>query len=79
MSTKKREDSTESLIREGEALRASAASGKSRPPRTRQLVRDAERLIGRPPAVAAALPVMRWVIVLSVLAIAIAGLVFVLT
>ncbi len=42
-----KKDSTAQLVSEAEALRGGSSSGK-KPPRTRQLVRDAERLIGRP-------------------------------
>lgn len=47
MSDDKR-DSTKDLIAHGEALR-SKDGGAKKPPRTKQLVRDAERLIGREP------------------------------
>ncbi len=46
-------DSTSQIIASAEALRSSAGKKRKRPPRTRQLVRDAERLIGREPSVAA--------------------------
>lgn len=78
MSSPKREDSTESLILQGEALRSPASGRERRSPGTRQLVRDAERLIGREPQAAGAKSLLRWVVVLSVVAIVLAGLFFLL-
>jgi hypothetical protein len=68
-----RDDSTQSLIAEGEALRAKEAVSK-KPPRTKHLVRDAERLIGRTPAVPPETRrLLRWAVIMAVVALALAA------
>jgi hypothetical protein len=70
MSEKRPGDSTSQLIADAEALRAGkdGKGGKGgRGPGTRQLVRDAERAIGREPSGGGA---MKWVGVLALLALA---------
>ena len=72
MANDQRDDSTQRLIAEGEALRAKEAAAK-KAPRTKQLVRDAERLIGRaPPVPADTRRLLRWAVVLAVVALAVA-------
>ena len=73
MATDERDDSTQRLIAEGEALRNGQSGGK-KAPGTRQLVRDAERLIGRTPAVPSDVRrLLRWAIVMAVVALVVAG------
>ena len=74
MSSKNREDSTEQLIAEGEALRS--ASRPKKAPATRQLVRDAERLIGRAPVRSGVKPLLRWALVFALIGLVIAALFF---
>jgi hypothetical protein len=76
MSQSKREDSTEQLIKDSEPLRAKHHERK-RPPRTRALVRDAERLIGRAPATSGLRPLLTAAFVLALLAVVAAALYFV--
>lgn len=72
MANDERDDSTQRLIAEGEALRPKEGAAK-KAPRTRQLVRDAERLIGRTPAVPAdARRLLRWAVIMAAVALALA-------
>ncbi len=68
-----KKDTTAQLVAEAEALRGSGSGKKA--PRTRQLVRDAERLIGRPPQSAAFKPLM-WALVVGAGALILAVLYF---
>jgi len=77
MATDERDDSTQRLIAEGEALRAKEGPAK-KAPGTKQLLRDAERLIGRaPPVPADSRRLLRWAVIMAVVALVIA-LVFLL-
>ncbi|MBN1962819.1 MAG: hypothetical protein JW841_17950 [Deltaproteobacteria bacterium] len=81
MCPSKHKDSTEHLIQTGEALRsknAEKSNRRKRPPSTRQIVQEAERLIGRVPQNAGTKSMLRLIVVLSVIALVTAGLFFIL-
>ena len=82
MSNDKPSDSTRQLIADADALRGEAprggadGKGKPRPPSTRQIVRDAEKLLGRPTALSPALSMLKMAILMAALALAIGAAYF---